>query len=499
MKIPDILLHINLPDLVLLTSILIHLILCPYTKVEESFNMQAGYDLLHYNIWSDLNAFDHLEFSGVVPRTFVGSIVVTLVSLPLHVLNQVVMHVKGTLLSSPPVLLVLPAIVYRATLGMIVWLAFCSFRQAVQSSRKFSPRTSTFFSVLLALQFHIPYYASRSLPNTFALALVMVAYGFWFRNKPTTCLCVIGISTVLFRCDMLVLLAPMALQMLLCEQLPFQQTFVTGVVVCLVTLLVSIPMDSYLWTRLLWPEGEVLFFNTVENRSSEWGSFPWHWYFTAALPKALHTNIPLVMLGMLNPYSNSRQERGTLWYYLFPTLCFLCLYSFLPHKELRFVFPAIPLFTLAAARGLDSILPLSWLYGNTTAATTTATSNTKSSHSAGRLYRFVACVCSLGFIAVTLTMTSVFSLASQYNYPGGEALLVLNTHLLLTGPSASLAHDHLCGGNDMAGHVRMFDVNGEHIVHETCLDLDQRESESDIKLPTRIHIDAAAAMSGINR
>ena len=37
--------------------------------------------------------------------------------------------------------------------------------------------------------------------------------------------------------------------------------------------------------RLLWPEGVVLFFNTVANRSSEWGVLSWHWYFSNALPK----------------------------------------------------------------------------------------------------------------------------------------------------------------------------------------------------------------------
>jgi alpha-1,6-mannosyltransferase len=66
--------------------ILLHLSYAPYTKVEESFNIQATHDILASGIsWNRTGEFlrtnyDHVEFPGSVPRTFVGAVVLALLT-----------------------------------------------------------------------------------------------------------------------------------------------------------------------------------------------------------------------------------------------------------------------------------------------------------------------------------------------------------------------------------------------------------------------------------
>ena len=70
------------------TCILIHLFVSPYTKVEESFNIQAIHDILIHGIPSKnadqfLTAnYDHVSFPGSVPRTFAGALLLSGLSRP---------------------------------------------------------------------------------------------------------------------------------------------------------------------------------------------------------------------------------------------------------------------------------------------------------------------------------------------------------------------------------------------------------------------------------
>lgn len=78
----------HLSYLIFPAFVLLHLYVAPYTKVEESFNMQATHDILAYGVPTDnfylrLKAhYDHMTFAGAVPRTFVGSLVLAAVARP---------------------------------------------------------------------------------------------------------------------------------------------------------------------------------------------------------------------------------------------------------------------------------------------------------------------------------------------------------------------------------------------------------------------------------
>ncbi|KAG5538761.1 hypothetical protein RHGRI_019344 [Rhododendron griersonianum] len=272
-------------DLLLGSIAAFYVFMVPYTKVEESFNVQ----------------YDHLEFPGVVPRTFIGAILVSI-------------------LASPVV------------------------------------------SVMSLLH----------LPKIYSLFAVNLAYGNWLKGHFYAALnCLVCIphifATLIFRCDILLLLCPLGLELLLTKSITLWKALKCCIGTALFCIGLTVLVDTIMWKKFVWPEFQVLWFNSVLNRSSEWG------------------------LGVI-------LDRRVVFYIL-PVVSYVLLYSKLPHKELRFVISSVPMFNLSAA------IAASRIYNNR-------------KKSFWKLLHIIL----LGLLMVSLGCTIITFMASCENYPSGYAL-----------------------------------------------------------------------------
>ncbi|KAJ6391034.1 hypothetical protein OIU77_025108 [Salix suchowensis] len=342
------------------------------------------------------NQYDHLEFPGVVPRTFIGALIVSVLASP-------IMGVINLLRLSK----IYALIAVRLALGCVVLSTLRFFR--VQVRHKFGHQVEAFFVILTALQFHLLFYCTRPLPNILALAVANMAYAYWLRGNFYKALNCLIFATIVFRCDMLLLLCPLALELFAVTLMIFMPrcnnlssliqtrsiSLCKAIKYCIGPTLLSIGftimVDSIMWKKILWPEFEVFWFNSVLNRSSEWGTHSFHWYFTSALPRSLLAAYPLFLLGVLI-------DRRVLVFVL-PVFSFILLYSKLPHKELRFIISSVPMLNLSAAVAANRIF-----------------NNRKKT-----LWKFLNLIM-LGLFFISLGCTLVFFLASYDNYPSSNAL-----------------------------------------------------------------------------
>ena len=381
-----------------------YIVVCPYNKVEESFNVQATHDLYYYGIQpaaahmqyvaqndktnsyfnstknilhfilpknttnSTIEAsnhppptlpYDHLQYPGVVPRTFLGPFIISWIC---YIIRSSIVffvnllpstitlsnHSKHLLdISNHPYIiqflsrLILFSFNVSQFFNMVTAIDYLV--DAVSTSPSYvSPSNSgnhdqgghpphsmigTYMIIITACQFHLLYYYSRMLPNSFACVLALRSYYHWIHavaishksannnsknsDKRYRLLEMIGAmidltaTTMLFRCDCTLLLATIGLTWLTTRQLTIWQGIVFGIgtvfAIVLFSMTTILPLDSLLWQRFVWAEGEVFYYNTVLNKSSNWGVSAWHWYFTSALPKALL--LPYVLVCLLDHFT----------------------------------------------------------------------------------------------------------------------------------------------------------------------------------------------------
>lgn len=452
-------------DLVFIATVFLHIWAVPYSKVEESFNIQAIHDIVNYGVQPDqLENYDHKSFPGPVPRTFVGSM---LIAGAVKAIDFGYTLVKGTpLVVKEGDSQIIVQLVARGVLGLANIAGFIALRNSlskvafVEKNAKSKGAVGFFYTLFLMVQFHVPYYCSRTLPNFIALPFVLFALAKLVEGNMAG-LTWLAFTAVIFRVEIGVLAVTFSfVSSLVFGQSDIQVNLYFLIVGTVVGVLVTLLVDSYFWGEWVWPELESFKFNVIAGNASAWGVEPYGAYFTRYLPNFFQPPHVLLLsvLGLLVDPANdgtptqitadnkvviTHPARNSLRILTFSAILYIAFMSKQPHKEWRFIVYTVPIFTLLAANGLASTLR-KW-----------------SSLFAHKLLLFVM----LASTGLSVIFTFLMTYASSFNYPGGEAITFLNDYIINSKANENVLV-HMDVASCMSGITKCTELHSPHAVFD---------------------------------
>lgn len=326
----------------------------------------------------------------------------------------------------------------RAVLGLGNAAALWFVKSAVDTA--YGRTAGRWYILLQASQFHVMYYASRTLPNMFAFILttlalrnlIMVKAVAWKQERSSKrrrlALYLLTLAGVIFRSEVAILLGAETGYLFLRRRISIAKEIVpAGIAGVGIGLATTVLVDSFFWQQFpLWPEWVGFYYNTILGKSADWGTSPFHFYFANALPRLLLN--PMTYLVCI-PNALVLQTSVDV---LLPQVVFIAVYSLLPHKEWRFIIYTIPAFTAVAAGGAGWI----WTRRDKTVKY--------------KLYSVLLVVSTIASFVVSFGLLYISSL----NYPGGEALRRLH-EIAPSGPARVYMDNLACQtGVTQFGQVR---------------------------------------------
>lgn len=248
------------------------------------------------------------------------------------------------------------------------------------------------------------------------------------------------VAGVIFRSEIALLLGTQLLYSLLQSSITPRTIITTGLQSAFVALVLSVPIDSYFWRRITWPELAGFYFNAIQGNSSDWGTTPYGYYFLNLLPKLLlNPLIPTALIPASFFFPSTTYAAKNL---VIPSTAYVAIYSLLPHKESRFIIYVVPPLTAAAALSASYI----WTRRSKTI-----------------LYR-AASLLIIASVLASFAASTVMLLISSLNYPGGEALSQFHTY-----------------------------IYAEHDINSTKI------SEQHIQMEIPVHMDVISCMTGVTQ
>ncbi|WVQ97304.1 hypothetical protein IAU59_004415 [Kwoniella sp. CBS 9459] len=433
-----------LPNLAPFIVTFAHVLLAPYTKVEESFTIHAVHDVLAYGLDVDggkLALWDHVTFPGAVPRSFLPPIILGLVTYPFASAGVALGLIKTKIQVQILVRLILAA-------------AFShTFNHLSKTLRtRYGPTVRIWFILLSLSSFHIPYYASRTLPNFMALPGVILSISLLLRagtksgpasvsaRRTRNAIILLTALATVVRLEIALFLLPVALSLVLSKRASIGQVIRWGMIGGFGSLAVSAPLDYTLWKptiphpslptftsplQIIWPELSALHYNALQGHSAEWGVMSKHYYLTNSLPKLLVGSLPLTAfgigvwaagtLGIRGGFAAGKERVkinegvGEVLRQFGPgTLTLIGAMSCIGHKEWRFIIYALPVFHLIASVTAASLWSFPW-----------------TQYRFRSQLRLLTRLGLLGLMAINIAVTGVMTFLSVNNYPGGEVWKIL--------------------------------------------------------------------------